>query len=87
MEELYISKSAKKREAEAMQEMGVKLTRLSVEKLKTLPLTDALLAAIIEAKRLKSHGAIRRQAQLIGKLMRGADYDAICHAYQMLHQA
>ena len=70
-----------------MQEMGVKLTRLSVEKLKTLPLTEPLLAAILEAKRLKSHGAIRRQAQLIGKLMRSADYEAICQAYQVLHQA
>ena len=52
-----------------------------MDKLDLLPLSDQLKRAIIEAKALKSHGAIRRQAQLIGKLMRSAEYDAILEAY------
>lgn len=83
-EELIVSKSARKREAEAMQALGVQLVRLRLDQLQQLPLTDALHIALIEAKKLKSHGAIRRQAQLIGKLMRAADYEAIRQAYHLL---
>ncbi len=84
-EEIFvISKSARKREAEALQALGVQLVRLRIDQLQQLPLTDALHTALLEAKRLKSHGAIRRQAQLIGKLMRGADHEAIRHAYHLL---
>ena len=75
------SKSQQKREAEALQKIGVELVALSMDKLDLLPLSSPLKSAIIEAKLLKSHGAIRRQAQLIGKLMRADDYTAITAAY------
>ncbi|MDP3559178.1 MAG: ribosome biogenesis factor YjgA [Legionellaceae bacterium] len=78
------SKSQKKRDADALQQLGVQLIDLSISKLDTLPLTDELRAAIVLAKSLKSHGAVRRQAQLIGKLMRAAESDAIIEAYQHL---
>lgn len=78
------SKSQKKREADALQKLGVLLIALSKEKLSTLPLPNNLYQAIIDAKAIKSHGAIRRQAQLIGKLMRAADSDAIYAAYEEL---
>ena len=78
------SKSQKKRDAEALQKVGLELVALSLEKLNTLPLTDNLRQAILDAKLLKSHGAVRRQAQLIGKLMRGADSDAILAGYQLM---
>lgn len=77
----FKSRSQQKREAEALQKIGVELVCLSVDKLDTLPLSLSLRAAILEAKSLKSHGAIRRQAQLIGKLMRADDSDAIIAAY------
>ncbi len=77
------SKSQKKRDAETLQKLGVKLIGLSKEKLEKLPLPPALYKAIAEAKALKSHGAIRRQAQLIGKQMRLADSDAITAAYEV----
>jgi len=76
-----ISKSQKKREADALQTLGVKLIGLAEESLEELPLTDPLRQAIIEAKSIKSFGATRRQAQLIGKLMRSADAEAIQAAY------
>lgn len=78
------SKSQKKREADHLQAIGVKLIALSKEKLDTLPLSPNLHQAIIDAKRIKSHGALRRQCQLIGKLMRADDYQAIIAAYQAL---
>lgn len=78
------SKSQKKREADTLQKIGVELIELSLEKLNHLPLSEVLRRAIVEAKDLKSHGAIRRQAQLIGKLMRSCDSDAILQAYMDL---
>lgn len=83
MDELK-SKSQQKREAEALQKIGVELVALSIDKLNTFPLSQPLKEAILEAKVLKSHGAIRRQAQLIGKLMRSDDYAAIMAAYDVM---
>ena len=77
-----VSKSQKKRDADVLQKTGVKFIELSLAKLDTLPLTDTLRKAIIDAKSIKSHGAKRRQAQLIGKLMRAADYEEILAAYE-----
>lgn len=80
MDELK-SKSQKKRDAEGLKKIGVELVSLSLEKLDLLPLSDDLKRAILEAKALRSHGAVRRQAQLIGKLMRSAEYESILEAY------
>lgn len=76
------SKSQRKRDADALKQLGVALIDLSEDKLKQLPLPDGLHQAIMEAKAIKSHGAKRRQVQLIGKLMRVADSDAIREAYE-----
>ncbi|AHE65661.1 ribosome biogenesis factor YjgA [Legionella oakridgensis] len=78
------SKSQKKREAVALQKIGVKFIELSMEKLNALPLPEELKRAIVDAKSIRSHGAIRRQSQLIGKLMRTADSEAILAAYEQL---
>ncbi|KTC84921.1 ribosome biogenesis factor YjgA [Legionella brunensis] len=78
------SKSQKKRDAEALRKVGVKLIALNPAKLDGLPLPENLRQAIMEAKVIKSHGAIRRQAQLIGKLMRAADSEAILTAYEAI---
>ncbi|WED42904.1 ribosome biogenesis factor YjgA [Legionella cardiaca] len=78
------SKSQKKRDAEALQKVGVKLIALNATKLDELPLPANLRQAIIEAKNIKSHGAMRRQAQLIGKLMRASDSEAILAAYESI---
>ena len=78
------SKSQKKRDADSLQKIGVELIALSLEKLEALPLPDSLRRAVLEAKSLKSHGAIRRQAQLIGKLMRIEGHDEVLAAYERL---
>ena len=61
----FPSKSQKKREADALRKLGVSLIEWSDDKLQQLPLTEQLYRAIREAKSIRSHGAMRRQAQLI----------------------
>ena len=71
------SKSARKREFLALQELGEKLIGLKEVELDSLALDEDLQSAVHAAQRMKSHGALRRQKQLIGKLMRQIDADAI----------
>lgn len=71
------SKSQLKREAESQQAIGKKLIDLPKEKLAKLVLPEALLEAIFEAKRITANGAIRRQMQYIGRLMRDIDVTPI----------
>ncbi len=73
MTELKPSKSAKKREYLALQKLGEDLITLKESELASLPLDDDLLAAIHEAQQIKARGALRRQKQYIGKLMRHID--------------
>ena len=67
------SKSARKRETLALQTLGERLIELAPEQLASIGLDEALLEAILAAKSIRAHGALRRQKQLIGKLMRGID--------------
>lgn len=74
-EVVEISKTKKKEQMNNLQDLGIELVKLSKDKLKQLELPEYLLDAIKEAQRLTAHGAIRRQYQYIGKLMR-KDLDA-----------
>jgi ribosome-associated protein len=76
------SKSAKKRETHALQHLGEQLIDLSAEQLLDIGLDDILMDAIVAAKSIRAHGALRRQKQLIGKLMRRVDPDPITAALE-----
>jgi ribosome-associated protein len=67
------SRSARKREAEALQRLGVRLTELREAELTALALPELLLNAIRELRRLKSRSAQARQRQYVGRLMRDVD--------------
>jgi ribosome-associated protein len=67
------SKSARKREAAAAQDLGTRLIDLKESDLKALPLDEILLDALLLAKRITSRGGLARQRQYIGKLMRDVD--------------
>ncbi len=71
------SRSARKRQAEALQGLGVRLTGLRPAQLLGLPLPEVLLEAILEAQRLRSRPALARQRQYIGRLMRQLDPEPI----------
>lgn len=74
------SRSARKRQALALQQLGVRLTLLKPAQLQQLSLPEQLLAAVLEAQRLRSRAALARQRQYIGKLMRTLDPEPIARA-------
>ena len=74
------SKTAAKREQLELQKLGERLIGLDPALLHELPLDDRLRDAVIAASTVKGRGALRRQKQLIGKLMRSADSQAISDA-------
>ncbi len=71
------SKTQVKRELQALQDLGERLTTLKPELLTKLPLSDALRKALDDAPKHKAHIARKRHIQYIGKLMRTADVEAI----------
>jgi len=71
------SKSARKREQQALQSLGEQLISLGDAELASLALDERLEDAVKNARGMKAHGALRRQKQLIGKLMRDLDPEQI----------
>ncbi len=76
-EEIPLSRTKKKEQVEALQELGIELTKYSKDKLAKLDLPTELLEAIKQAQKLTANVAVRRQYQYIGKLMRNVDADEI----------
>jgi ribosome-associated protein len=76
-QELPPSKSSRKREAHALQKLGEELVRMRGADLARLPLPETLRDAIDEARKLTNRGALSRQHQYIGKLMRDVDIEPI----------
>ncbi len=72
-----LSKTRRKKDMIALQELGLRLSKLADSQLAKLPLTDELLSALKHARTLKTHEAIRRHMQYVGKLMRNEDVEAI----------
>ncbi len=73
----FTSKTQRKNAMHDLQALGEELISLSNDKLGKLDLPENLLHAIAEAKRIIKHGALKRQRQYIGKLMRSIDAEPI----------
>jgi len=71
------SRSQKKRDVEALQDLGALLVELPAAQFKRMELPDELRAAVTACRKITQNGALRRQKQFIGKLMRGLDAGAI----------
>ncbi|MDB0566131.1 ribosome-associated protein [Ralstonia solanacearum] len=71
------SKSQRKREVTALQDLGAALEALPKDRLAKVPLPESLADALREARRITSHEGKRRQMQYIGKLMRALTDDDI----------
>lgn len=72
------SRSEKKRQADRLTKLGVRLTELSPKALAKLEIDDdELLEAIETCRALKRGNARMRHARLVGKLLRGMDVDKI----------
>jgi ribosome-associated protein len=72
-----LSKTQRKNEMNALQELGEELMKLSRGQLEKMDLPDRLFKELLEAQRITAHGAIRRQRQFIGKLMRDVETEPI----------
>ena len=71
------SRTQKKKEDRALQDLGEKLVALPSSQLETMELPDELLEAIEFVHEIKSRSARRRQIQYIGALMRHIDPEPI----------
>lgn len=78
------SKSVRKKEQLALQALGERLVELSDEQLAAIPLDESLREAVLDARSIRARGALRRQRQLIGKLMRQVDPEPIRAALEQL---
>jgi ribosome-associated protein len=81
------SKSSRKRAAHARQKLGERLMNMRPADRARLPLSEALTDAIEEALRIRSRGALARQLQYIGKLMRDEDVAAVEAALLAMDEA
>ena len=77
MEAEFVSRTKKKQHVEELQRLGAALIALPAAQLDALALPAQLLAAVREAQRITSHGALRRQVQFIGKVMRKIDPEPV----------
>jgi ribosome-associated protein len=71
------SKSEKKREMTALQELGNRLLELSPAQVQNIEMPQEVRDSLLLARTLKSHSALRRQMQYIGVLMRRIDTEPI----------
>jgi ribosome-associated protein len=67
------SRSARKRNAEALQRLGERLLGLKPQQLQRFELPPVLLEALLETQKLRSRSAHARARQYIGRLMREID--------------
>jgi ribosome-associated protein len=72
-----VSKTRRKREMLELQALGAALVAVPESQLAQMQLENNLLQAVLEAKRIRSHEAKRRQLQYIGRLMRDVDPEPI----------
>ena len=72
----FISRSQKKRDSSALQQIGEEILVLPAFKLGLLPLTEDLKLAIAEYKKIPDKEARRRHLQYFGRLMREAQDEA-----------
>ena len=71
------SKSQRKRDMLALQQIGESLLPLADERLERLPISPELIDAVRIAREIRAHEGRRRQLQYIGRLMRDVDADAL----------
>ena len=74
------SKTRRKKDMHALQDLGARLTKYSDSQLEKLPLSEEMIELIHTARKLKTHESIRRHLQFIGKKMRAEDAAGILAA-------
>lgn len=78
------SKSQRKRDMHALQALGDQVAELPKDAFKRMPLPEALLDALTEARRITDHEGRRRQMQYVGKVMRSLEEDELAALQQAM---
>jgi ribosome-associated protein len=81
-----ISKSQRKRDADAIRELGQRLAELGPSELATVPLPDDVITAIQQLHKLKANGARKRQIGFLAKRLRNAETSPIEAALEKIRQ-
>jgi ribosome-associated protein len=71
------SRSQAKRDAQNVKSLASDLIKLNPSQLKLLTLDDDVLMAISDTKKMRTHGAKRRQLLYLAKMLRRSDVDII----------
>ena len=77
MDAEFASRTKKKEHVEELQKLGTALVSLAPVHLDAIDLPAELRGAVLEAQRIRSREARRRQLQFIGKLMRRIDPEPV----------
>ncbi len=80
------SKTRRKKEADALQQLGTDLLELPETDWEKLALPETLVDALREMKHIHSRSALKRQRQFIGRLMRDIDPEPIHQHFEQLRQ-
>ena len=83
-DEDFISKSEIKREMHRYQELGETLAKLAPAAWQAMPISERLMDALLESRRITQNEARRRHVQYLGKLMRDENIEAIQEAMDLL---
>lgn len=67
------SRSERRREARAVEEIALELVQLCAAEIPRLPCNEDLRREIMEAQGIKEHGARKRQIKYLAKQLRGLD--------------
>ena len=78
------SKTRRKLEMQDLQDVGLKIMDLKAGQQARLPLSDALRAALEEARRINHPDARRRHALYVGRLISDGDTDSLLTALDTL---
>lgn len=78
------SRTQKKKEDRALQKLGEQLVALPADPLDKMELPQELYEAVVLARKIRQHGALRRQLQYIGTLMRKIDVAPIRAAMERI---
>ena len=71
--ETSISKTKLKKDSKNIQELGKKISKLSINKIELFKFSPNIFVIIINLKKIKSNSAKKRQIQYLGKLLREID--------------
>jgi ribosome-associated protein len=75
-----VSKTALKKQMQELQSMGERLLGLPAARLALVPMPDDLQEAIMLGRQMTKFGALNRQKQYIGKIMRQIDPEPVRQA-------